>query len=139
MKLRTPLSRALAVLCAVLAAPAAADERLAAATLDRIEVRAARLQAVPAFDLPASISVIDLDGSAAQPGVSVSEALSGVPGLAARERQNFAQDTQLSIRGFGARSSFGVRGLRLYADGIPATMPDGQGQVSHFSLAGGER
>lgn len=108
-------------------------------TLDRVQVTSTRLQAVAAFDVPASLSTITLDGSAATPGVSVSEALGGVPGLAARERQNFAQDTQLSIRGFGARSTFGVRGLRLYADGIPATMPDGQGQVSHFSLAGAER
>ncbi|MDH5832324.1 TonB-dependent receptor family protein [Luteimonas kalidii] len=110
-----------------------------AVTLDRVQVTSARLQSVPAFDVPASLSVVTLDGTAARPGVSVSEALDGVPGLAARERQNFAQDTQLSIRGFGARSTFGVRGLRLYADGIPATMPDGQGQVSHFSLAGAER
>src|SRR5690606_22712579 len=50
-----------------------------------------------------------------------------------------AQDTQLSIRGFGARSTFGVRGIRLYADGVPATMPDGQGQVSHFSMPGADR
>ncbi len=107
--------------------------------LDRVEVTAARLQHVPPFDVPASFDRIVLDGNEARPGVAVSEALSGVPGLAARERQNFAQDTQLSIRGFGARSTFGVRGLRLYADGIPATMPDGQGQVSHFVLAGAER
>src|SRR3546814_11828195 len=57
----------------------------------------------------------------------------------ARDRQNYAQDTQLSIRGFGSRSTFGVRSLRLYADGIPATMPDGQGQVSHFNMLGSER
>src|SRR5690606_2911269 len=75
----------------------------------------------------------------AMPGVELSEHLSGVPGLSARERQNYAQDTQLSIRGYGARSTFGVRGLRLYVDGIPATMPDGQGQLSHVTLAGAER
>ena len=108
-------------------------------TLDRIEVSATRLQRVAPFDVPASFDRIVLDGSEARPGVSVSEALSGLPGLAARERQNFAQDTQLSIRGFGARSTFGVRGLRLYVDGIPATMPDGQGQVSHVVMAGAER
>lgn len=110
-----------------------------AVVLDRIEVVSARLRSVAAFDVPASISIIDIDGSASRPGNGVSELLGGVPGLSARERQNFAQDTQLSIRGFGARSTFGVRGLRLYADGIPATMPDGQGQVSHFSIAGAER
>ncbi len=124
-----------------LALPAAALSAAepVALTLDRIEVSAARLQRVAPFDVPASFDRIELDGGEAGAGVAVSEALAGVPGLAARERQNFAQDTQLSIRGFGARSTFGVRGLRLYADGIPATMPDGQGQVSHFVLAGAER
>src|SRR5690606_1397140 len=132
---------ALAAALVALVVPAAAQDVASPepVTLDRIEVTTARLQGVPAFDVPASVARIELDGNAAQPGVAVSEALAGVPGLAARERQNFAQDTQLSIRGFGARSTFGVRGLRLYADGIPATMPDGQGQVSHFALAGAER
>lgn len=96
----------------------------------------ARLEQVPAFDTPASISVVDLDGNT-RAGVNLSEVLGETPGLIARDRQNYAQDTQLSVRGFGARSTFGVRGIRLYADGIPATMPDGQGQVSHFNLLGG--
>ena len=128
-----------ALLLAILAPPAIADDALDAITLDRVEVTSARLRQVPAFDVPASINVINLDGSAVGAGVNVSEALGSIPGLSARDRQNHAQDTQLSIRGFGARSTFGVRGLRLYADGIPATMPDGQGQVSHFSLAGADR
>jgi iron complex outermembrane recepter protein len=54
-------------------------------------------------------------------------------------RSNYAQDLQISSRGFGARAGFGVRGVRLYADGIPATGPDGQGQVSHVDIAGAER
>ena len=125
---------------AAIAAPALASAEVAdPVTLDRIEVTSARLRHVAPFDVPASFDRIELDGERARAGVSVSDALAGVPGLAARERQNFAQDTQLSIRGFGARSTFGVRGLRLYADGIPATMPDGQGQVSHFVMAGAER
>ena len=57
-----------------------------------------------------------------------------MPGVSVQSRQNYAQDLQLSVRGFGARSSFGVRGLRLYSDGIPGTMPDGQGQFSQFDL-----
>ncbi len=61
------------------------------------------------------------------------------PGVLARDRQNYAQDEQISIRGFGARATFGVRGVRLYTDGIPATMPDGQGQVSHFNLDSADR
>lgn len=83
---------------------------------------------------PASIDRIDVDDVPARPQVSVSELLQRVPGVAARDRQNLAQDVQLTIRGFGARSAFGVRGLRIFDDGIPATMPDGQGQVSHIPL-----
>ena len=92
------------------------------------------------FTLPMAINVID--GEAIQDGqlqVNVSETLQRVPGVNAQNRNNYAQDVQLSVRGFGARSSFGVRGVRLYTDGIPASQPDGQGQVSHFSLGSAER
>ena len=70
--------------------------------------------------------------------VNLSESLLTVPGVSAQSRQNYAQDLQLSVRGFGARSSFGVRGVRLYSDGIPGTMPDGQGQFSQFDLSGAD-
>ncbi|WP_347453057.1 TonB-dependent receptor [Acinetobacter thermotolerans] len=66
--------------------------------------------------------------------VNLSETLKGVPGLQLNNRENYAQDLQISMRGFGARSTFGVRGVRLYVDGIPATMPDGQGQTSNIDL-----
>ncbi len=88
-----------------------------------------------AADLPAAISVVDLAGDEAnQPNVNVSEALSRVPGLTVLNRQNYAQDLQISTRGFGARAAFGVRGVRLLVDGIPATLPDGQGQAATFNL-----
>lgn len=109
-----------------------------AITLERLTVEATRLQGVTPFDTPASLDRVRLDDNATA-GVNLSERLGSVPGLLARDRQNYAQDTQLSIRGFGARSTFGVRGVRLYADGVPATMPDGQGQLSHFNLMGGDR
>ena len=120
-----------------LAQQAPASTPPSATTLDRVVVTA-RLQGVPAFDLPASVDVVGLGEDSDRAGISLSEDLAGLPGVSARERQNYAQDTQLSIRGFGARSSFGVRGIRLYADGIPATMPDGQGQLSHFNLLAGD-
>src|SRR5690554_7710671 len=110
-----------------------------AVTLDRIVVQAARLRGVNAFDMPASATVVPLAGDASRADADVSEVLRGIPGVLARNRNNLAQDTQLSIRGFGSRATFGVRGLRLYADGIPASMPDGQGQISHFSIFGAER
>ena len=121
------------------AAASAVATPSAAITLDRVIVEATRLRTVPAFDTPASTATVDLSSARSDASADVSEVLRGIPGLLARDRQNLAQDTQLSIRGFGARATFGVRGLRLYADGIPASMPDGQGQLSHFSLAGAER
>lgn len=91
-------------------------------------------------EAPYAITVIDRDTlREAGPMVNASEALQRVPGLVANNRGNYAQDLQISARGFGARASFGVRGLRLYADGIPASGSDGQGQVSHFDLAGAQR
>lgn len=92
------------------------------------------------LDAPYAISVIDAEAlRSAGPMVNLSEAAARVPGLTVANRNNYAQDLQISSRGFGARAGFGVRGLRLYTDGIPASMPDGQGQVSHFALASAER
>jgi iron complex outermembrane receptor protein len=111
-----------------------------AQALPPVTVTATRTEVAP-FDVPASVDVIDgarLRGSG-RPEINLSEGIALVPGIAARDRQNFAQDLQLSIRGFGARSTFGVRGVRLYVDGIPATMPDGQGQLSHIDLASAGR
>jgi iron complex outermembrane receptor protein len=67
----------------------------------------------------------------------ISEPLSELPGVVARPRYNEAQDTQIQIRGFGARSPFGVRGLRIEYDGIPATAADGQSQIGHVDLTSG--
>ena len=122
-------------ICAPCAGAIAADE---GTDLPAIVVTATRV-AQPAFDVPASIDSVNLDDNRDTLGVNPSEYLSAIPGLLARDRQNYAQDEQISIRGFGARSTFGVRGVRLYIDGIPATMPDGQGQVSHFNLDSADR
>jgi iron complex outermembrane recepter protein len=93
-----------------------------------------------AFDTPYAVGVVTAeDLRASGPMVNLSEVLARVPGIVANNRSNFAQDLQINSRGFGARATFGVRGLRLYSDGIPACGPDGQGQVSHFDLAGASR
>ncbi|HVE52717.1 MAG TPA: TonB-dependent receptor, partial [Ramlibacter sp.] len=111
-----------------------------AQTLPPVTITATRTEADP-FDVPASVTVIDGESMrrAGRPEINISESLAIVPGVAARDRWNFAQDLQLSIRGFGSRSTFGVRGVRLYVDGIPATMPDGQGQLGHVDLASAGR
>jgi iron complex outermembrane receptor protein len=96
--------------------------------------------AVRALDAPYAISTVDATALRdAGPMINLSEVMARVPGLVVNNRNNYAQDLQISSRGFGARAAFGVRGLRIYTDGIPATMPDGQGQVAHFDLASAER
>ena len=106
-------------------------------TLQPVVVTATRTAREP-FDIAASVDVVAAPASG-NLDVNASELLHGIPGLIARDRQNYAQDEQISIRGFGSRSTFGIRGIRLYTDGIPATMPDGQGQVSHFNLDSADR
>lgn len=93
-------------------------------------------QVVSELDTPAAVSVVDGEEMRlATPRINLSESLTSVPGLQVQNRQNYAQDLQLSIRGFGSRSTYGIRGIRLYVDGIPATMPDGQGQTSNIDLS----
>jgi len=133
-----PLARLLSALFPALAlSPALAEENILRA--DAVVVTATRTEQ-SSFDLPVSIDSINQaqlqDG---QLQVNLSESLARIPGINVQNRQNYAQDLQISSRGFGARASFGVRGLRLYADGIPATMPDGQGQVSNFDLGSAAR
>ena len=87
------------------------------------------------FDLPMSIDVTDAEQiKDGQLKVNLSETAARIPGVVVNNRNNPAQDLAIQIRGFGARSAFGVRGVRLYADGIPMTMPDGQGQTGTFNL-----
>ena len=115
------------------------DSAPAAATLKPVVVGSTRLGATP-FNTPASVELVAGDAlRASQQQVNLSEGLSGVPGLLIQNRQNYAQDLQIAVRGFGARSTFGIRGVRLYADGIPATMPDGQGQSSNIDIASIDR
>src|SRR5665213_2058137 len=136
MRGRSTLSVASAVIGVGLGGGLMGHDARAADTLelDPIVVTATRV-AEASLDLPVSIDVVGSDAiHRGQMQVNLSESLITVPGVSVQSRQNYAQDLQISIRGFGARSSFGVRGVRLYSDGIPGTMPDGQGQFSQFDL-----
>ena len=116
-----------ALLLPLIAAAQAADEQTMVVT--------AAPTTVSELDTPAAVSVVNGDEMRqAAPRVNLSESLGAVPGLQVQNRQKYAQDLQLSIRGFGSRSTYGVRGLRIYVDGIPATMPDGQGQTSNIDI-----
>ncbi|MFM2331487.1 MAG: hypothetical protein RIQ74_307 [Pseudomonadota bacterium] len=102
--------------------------------LPTIKVEATRTDTT-SMETPASIFRIDMPKNDQSAQVNLTEVVKGIPSVQLRNRENYAQDLQLSMRGFGARSTFGVRGIRLYTDGIPATMPDGQGQTSNIDLS----
>src|SRR5205085_10494767 len=107
--------------------------------LEPVVVTGTRVERAAA-SLPMSIDAVD--GDTLRDGtlqVNLSESLQRVPGLNVQNRQNYAQDLQISSRGFGARSTFGVRGIRLFSDDIPATSPDGQGQAATFDLSTAKR
>src|SRR6185312_8934877 len=92
------------------------------------------------FNVPAAISRVSAEQLRNNAlGINLADDVATVPGLLARNRNNYAQDQQISIRGIGANSAFGIRGVRVYQDGIPATGPDGQGQVSQFNLDSASR
>lgn len=128
-------SRAVAACFALGASlPFAAQAEESTQTLSPVVVTATRIEQ-NSFDLPVSIDVVD--GQTLREGqlqVNMSETAARVPGVVINNRNNPAQDLAVQVRGFGARSAFGVRGVRLYADGIPMTMPDGQGQTGTFNL-----
>ncbi|MBT8085735.1 MAG: TonB-dependent receptor [Woeseia sp.] len=116
------------------ASMACADE-----PLDEIVVSATRLETT-VRDAARAVSVVDkerIQNGTQQLGLD--EALAGVPGLYMQNRYNFAQDLRISLRGFGARSSFGVRGIKIVVDGIPETLPDGQAQVDSIDLGSAQR
>ncbi len=140
---RATLRPALFALSAIASAAAvqaqAQDSSAAPVQLDPVVVSVERSRQ-SSFDAPAAITAITrevIDNGGMQ--VNLSEVLNRVPGVTVLNRQNYAQDLQLSIRGFGARSTFGIRGVRLIVDGIPATMPDGQGQASNIALGSASR
>jgi iron complex outermembrane receptor protein len=108
-------------------------------SLPSVMIQSGRLEQKQ-FDAPASVFTIDADTlRSSGPQVNISDVLNRAPGVVALNRNNYAQDVQVSIRGFGARSAFGIRGIRLITDGIPASMPDGQGQTSTVSMTSTER
>lgn len=86
------------------------------------------------FSTPASVSNVSTDEQLPGLRIDAAELLGGIAGLQSDSRANYAQDTRIVMRGFGARSAFGVRGVLLSLDGIPLSMPDGQAQTSSILL-----
>ena len=110
------------------------SSKTATITLKEVALEAPKLK-TSRFKMPSSISslnLIPLQGFQQQ--LSLQEYLRAVPGLFSLNSNNYAQDLRLSIRGFGSRAAFGIRGVKLIVDGIPETTPDGQGQVDNLHL-----
>jgi iron complex outermembrane recepter protein len=96
-----------------------------------VTVTAARFEA-QSNRLPYAISVLNknfIQNGQAQ--LSLNESLVALPGVFTLNPDNFSQDLRISIRGFGARSAFGIRGIRLFVDGLPESTPDGQADVDN--------
>jgi iron complex outermembrane receptor protein len=118
--------------------PADAGEQ-EAIELQPLVVTAPRV-AIPLTQVPAAISVVDQeDIQQGQPTIGLDESLVRVPGVFSQNRFNFAQDLRISIRGFGARAAFGIRGIKILVDGIPETLPDGQSQIDSVDLGSAQR
>ncbi len=111
------------------------QDSLVSEQLDSVLITAGRM-AIPYLTAPAALTIVDMaDRIDYTSHTDLSEVVSQVPGLFALNGQNYAQDLRISLRGFGARSAFGIRGIKLVVDGIPETTPDGQGQLDNVSVA----
>ncbi len=107
--------------------------------LPTVKLTALRIAAIPRKQ-PFSIATFQMNPILANgQQMSLQEYLSEIPGLFSLNANNYSQDLRLSIRGFGARSAFGIRGIKLIVDGIPETTPDGQGQLDNLNLSNIQR
>src|SRR4026209_547185 len=90
----------------------------------------------PLDRVPYAVGVLDRNAmQRGQQTVGVDEALNNLPGVVVSNRYNYSLDQRISIRGFGSRSNFGVRGLKILLDGIPQTLPDGQSRLTNIDFA----
>jgi iron complex outermembrane receptor protein len=138
-----------AVALAAFALPAAGQEPVAGDTTARDSARVTQLPELnvtvtrsqePLTRVPFAVGVLDRDDLVrGQPTLGIDEALNNLPGVVVANRYNFSLDQRISIRGFGSRSNFGVRGLKILVDGIPQTLPDGQSQLTNVDFADLER
>lgn len=105
------------------------------ARLPELEVTVTRIPD-PLSRVPFAVGVLDRDElQRGQQTIGIDEALNNLPGVVVSNRYNFSLDQRISIRGFGSRSNFGVRGLKILLDGIPQTLPDGQSQLTNVDFA----
>src|SRR5690242_10323637 len=132
-------SRTASLLLACLIAPATAIAQDTTTALPTVRVTATREGPRAPIELPYAVTITTPDSLAALRRLGVDELLFAVPGVSLANRQNPTQDPRVSIRGFGARSAFGVRGVRVLQDGVPLTLPDGQTPVDVVDVEGADR
>ena len=131
--------RTLAALAIVLTASAVTSAAAESVRLEPITVTSPRVER-DITETPQAVSVIEPeDIQDGRQGLQLDESINRVPGVFTQNRYNFAQNLRVSIRGFGARAPFGIRGIRVLVDGIPETLPDGQSQVDGIDLESVER
>ena len=107
--------------------------------LPEIKVTVTRTEE-PLQKVPYAVGVLDrTEIQRGQPTIGLDEALNNLPGVVVANRYNFSLDQRISIRGFGSRSNFGVRGIKILLDGVPQTLPDGQSQLTNVDFANIER
>lgn len=108
-------------------------DSLSVIQLDEVELKSIQLN-TPIEQFPAAINQKEISVFWQGAQTSLQEYIEDLPGLISFNRSNYAQDLRLSIRGFGSRAAFGIRGIKLIVDGIPETTPDGQGQLDNLPL-----
>lgn len=134
VRTRWPAVGGVVWLCGQAAYAQQPDSILPSHLLPPLTVSATRTT-LPLSKIPLAIHIVERDRiSHGRPTWGLDEALAGVPGVYVANRYNFSQDQRISIRGFGSRSAFAVRGIKLLLDGIPQTLPDGQGQLTNLEL-----
>ncbi len=122
---------AIASLCLSWSCAASTAQEEVIVTATRVEKNIARV--------PMAVSAVNRDAIQQQQQIALDEALGRVPGVFFQDRYNFAQDLRISVRGFGARANFGTRGVKIFVDGIPGTVTDGQGQLDDIDLGSADR
>jgi iron complex outermembrane receptor protein len=116
-----------------------AEQGDGATALEDVSVTATRVEKT-VDSIPAAVGVVNEEEiQLGTQQLGLDESLVRIPGIFMQNRYNFAQDLRISIRGFGARSSFGIRGIKVLVDGIPETLPDGQGSVDSIDLGSSQR
>ena len=139
------MQRSIVLLALAFAAPKAAAQvptrpdtlvrDTTATRLPEIQVTVTR-SPEPLERVPYAVGVLDRNAlQRGQQTLGIDEALNNLPGVVVSNRYNYSLDQRISIRGFGSRSNFGVRGLKILLDGIPQTLPDGQSQLTNIDFA----